>query len=1159
MADNQYTEYLAYNIIQKMYYPNEIENKYNEEYIMNKYSMNDSNLIFGANNDDDNDNNDELLATSNYSYIEIPDRLTNINGSHIYKLISSKDIDWENVLLNYSAVPNSNWGDFDEQRRWSNTDNGKAITINDVYELMNVIDYLLCSCENLWDEINKLKYNKEVEKLLFYVINADDADVLSLDSNQIKEIPEEYKTYLDPYNNDTFLTNSLSHFGMATEIYHDTAKYMLYCVQEGKGQIIPGIALNDTKQYSSNPSSFKTKNGISTIIYGNNLYNEIRLYPGSNIYNFINNRQQPLTSIIDTENKKFKYENVYCADYLTNNNTIGDIPFFREVYIDFYKSDNNEYNNYMIYYLENDIKYIIYKIGDMPSNPHDYQNNNQYNIRRINDYDFSNENTSNIFSPLQKLTLWNNSGELLLYTFSDEYSAKFRISTQGNISSIPTMSIDINLKYYKRQNTINSNIYIKENNNEETLVKPIVDMNEENNILYNNTKLRYNIPSNLNILIKTTASYLDTNNKSANENNQLLLDNVYEDIMLYKIKNNNNTQYVDQYNNIIDNTQNLYTVSVVNKNNTKELQFTQKTVADYGNFIQLNDSNDQDFAIIYKKIENPYKLSYSLDVNTYLLQEEKDFNNCKRIINDISNSIQYNPDTSELSFSYDLQNLEQIKFNLNLSIDETPKIKGISYTLPINLNKIYYPTINFISNSLVNEELNNYDKNNLYKKIVLSSTTRSSFDNNSLGIRYDRYDYDSNNNSSYYKLLSKIFTYEYDKKKDIIGNHYDLISLLYGNNDDINYSSLSYKDEITYNINYNSSGINKNSYFMTYYDISYSYISLLGSYFTKKVLPTNEYLTYFTYIDNNTHAYYMFNIYNLSANYRPKGGDDTWMINDDQSPNIVTNFEQYRYYTHYSSYANSVKNNLNNLAYFIDVNIYNDGFNQTYKENIYSNTIKSERFEIFKDQFKLYNFNEEISTTGTTDPNSFTLNNSSISYVPILSMHLLKSTFNPGIIPNSDTIDGASYFDLNNSTNYSTFINIWDSSEPNNNTLDKYFTSTIKLQLMQNRTRDLPFFEQSNIAETNIKILRKKPLISDTTTEHLLIRSLFDNDVSQNKILYFDINKKYYMADLFNISQNDRNVVIGCLPYKIGNNVHYTDFIMHQSSITQINDNIYIL
>lgn len=1143
MADNKNTEYLAYNIIQKMYYPTEIENKDNEEYILNKYSIEDSSLIFGEGN----------VTTSNYSYIEMPDRLTNINGAHIYKLISSKDIDWENVLLKYSEVPSTNWGDFDEQRRWSNTDNGKAITINDVYELMNVIDYLLCSCENLWDEINKLKYNKQVDKLLFYVINAFDSSVLAADSNHINDPSkiDAYITYLDPYNDYTLLTNELQNFGMATEIYHDTAKYMIYFVQEGKGQIIPGITLSDTKKYSLTPSSNKNKSGILTVIYGNKLYNEIRLYPSANIYNFINNRKYPLDNIIDFENKKFKFETVYCIDYKYNNYENNDIPFFREVYIDFYRSsDNSEYNNYIIYYIDSDIKYVIYNSGNnMPNNPYDYiYNGDTYNTSRIEDYIY---NDDNILSPLQKKSIWDeNTGQICLYTISDNYTAKFRVSTQGNISSIPTMTIDINLNYYKRPNEITSNIYIKESNDEETEVIPIVDMNEENNILYNNTQKRYNVPSDLDIIVKTNASYLDTNNNKLGNDNRLILNSIYEDIMLYKLSDN---LYVDQFNNIIDNSQNLYSISV---SPSKELQFTQKSVEDYGNLTKLNDINNKEFAIVYKKIENPYKLSYSLELNSYLLQEELNYGKCQQIINNIKNSIIYDEITSKLKFSYDLKDLEQIKFNLKLSIDETPKVKGISYTLPINLNKIYKPTINFISHSLINEEFKNYNENNTYKKILLSNDTRNNINNNPLE---DRYDYYNEINNTYYKLLSKIFTYEYNNKNE---KYTDIIKLRYRNSDSVDYDHLSYNTELTYNMNYPNDSNYENTYFISYFDTSYSYISLLGSYFTRKVLPTNTYLTYFTYLDNysssdnNSYAYYMFNIYNLSSNYRPKGGDNFWMIDYDSLPAVATTFEANRKTTYYNSYANCVKNNLNNLTYFINVNIYNNGHEQTYKENEYSNIIKTNSFEIIKDQYKLYNFKEEM---GANSSQSFNANNYSISYIPILSMHLIKSTFNPGIAP-SNYIDNVAYFNLNNQDdllNYQNFINIWDSSIETNNTLNKYLTSTITLQLNQNRTRDLPFFEQSNTAQTNIKILRHNPSSEDITTTNLSIQSLFNNN--SDKILYFDINKKYYFADLYNISTNNKNVAIGCIPYSIKinnkNTDEYQEFFTHTSSVTVLNEN----
>ena len=95
--------------------------------------------------------------------------MTNINGTHLYPIVSSKDIDWNNAFLPSSSMNESNWGTFDELRRWGNN---KQISINNVYELINVVDYLLCTCEDLWSEINKLKYGDANDNKIWFLINA---------------------------------------------------------------------------------------------------------------------------------------------------------------------------------------------------------------------------------------------------------------------------------------------------------------------------------------------------------------------------------------------------------------------------------------------------------------------------------------------------------------------------------------------------------------------------------------------------------------------------------------------------------------------------------------------------------------------------------------------------------------------------------------------------------------------------------------------------------------------------------------------------------------------------------------------------------------------------------------------------------------------------
>lgn len=1130
MANNsERSPYLAYQIIQKMYYPKDFDNVDNEENILNKYATSDQ-IVFGEGND----------TSSPYTYIEIPDRLTNINGSHIYKLISSKDIDWDNALLKYSAVPFKNWGDFDEKRRWSSTEEGQQITINDVYELMNVIDYLLCSCENLWDEINKLKYNTELEKLLYYVFNAKNASLLGYDDNKItKTNPITQITYLNPFTDYSQLNSDLEDFGMATEISDTSAQYNIYILKEYNNQVIPGITRHEELSFKNTPMTTIQYKGTEKEIFGNPLYDEIRLYPSANIYNFINKYKYSIDEVIDITNKKFKYENIYCIDLGTTGSLFPQNTYFRKVYIDFYKDDNN-YNNYMIYFIENDVKYIIYySSNDLPAN--NTQNINTLDFTDISSWYLVDDNPN--LTTLQKNSILNTTTvpkiSPFLYIISDKFTSTFRISTQGQISGIPTMSEDINFDYYKNTNTLEASIFIKDESQEEIEVKKMIDINEQNNLLYNNTLERYNLPANSNIIIKTNSTYSSTTNN-------IIKDRVYEDIMLYK---NENT-YEDQFHNSITSQDNLYSIS--EDLNEKTVIFNQKSINNYNSFYKIKDVWNKEFAIIYKKIENPYQLSYSLYTNSYLNNIETNFATCQNIIQNIENSIHYDQENqNNLIFTYDLDNLEQIKFDLKLFIDETPKVKGISKVLPINLNKIYNPTINFICNEIVQEEFNSWNNNNISK------------------INY----YKSIQGQQETILLSTIlndeFRYQIENNLKYASQYNDIVQLLYPENTNSSGSS----DEITYNMNYNINNADNYSYFITYYDNSYSYISLIGAEYTRNVLTNNKYLTYFTYINdsNQIQSYYMFNINNLSENYRLKGGDNYWQplvqVNHIQLTKHL--LSMYNKFFNYNSYAVSVKNNLNNLTTYMNININNiNADSQTTVLSEENNIISTNAFDIIKDQYKLVSFKEE----NNWQPNSDTINDQNIvnnypekfliTYVPIISMELQQSTFKVLNVPPYNS----TYFQIN--TNYNKFIQEWDSSKIENNiyvnnALDHYYTTNIQLQLLANKSNDLPFFNPSNTAQCNFKILRKSPNTEDVKTSNLKIDNLFkttEESHTNNKILLIDLNKKYYLSDLYNIEINKNDVIIGCLPYNQNNNTYFEEFTHHISNKYQVfNDKYYMI
>ena len=127
-------------------------------------------------NNTSNDVTYAFFKTPRKTGIELSDMISNINGTHNYKLISAKDIDFDNVILPNSAISNTfNWGSFDNNRRWGD----KPIRINNTFELLNVIDYLLCACDNLWSELYKIKYSTNVGVQIWFSKDVTDVPLIN--------------------------------------------------------------------------------------------------------------------------------------------------------------------------------------------------------------------------------------------------------------------------------------------------------------------------------------------------------------------------------------------------------------------------------------------------------------------------------------------------------------------------------------------------------------------------------------------------------------------------------------------------------------------------------------------------------------------------------------------------------------------------------------------------------------------------------------------------------------------------------------------------------------------------------------------------------------------------------------------------------------------
>ena len=1131
-------EYSAYNLINTIFYP---EDSFTEEENGPSKEVQVLNMYGAGSTDND------ALENISTSYIEFPDRITNVNGAHIYKLISSKDIDWENAFLKFSAVNEKNWGSFDKKRRWlSDT----SIYVNDVYELFNVIDYLLCSCEDLWSEINKLKYKGESDVLLYFVENATSSNTLGNEINESIFKTDEKKTYLDPYQYYTLL--KIENFGIATEIYKEGESFTLFMPEQYSNHVLTGNASPASINYSNGVSSAKTnEGGVIVIIYGNKIKDSIRLYPGSYIANFLNgdnikNATSNSNGVVDIANHKLLYSSIYCRD---KNNPIK----LHQISIDFLKTPNSEsYDDYALYYLANNKKHIIYISNPelIDSIKDEYEGIINNSIDYLSYVDGAEETDSNHNHRLREVQ---NIQQPCLYVLQDEFKSKLQLSTVGNdIGTIPQKMIDIDIYYYKRENDLTvTNISV-----DNTSITRVKDTSENNNILYSNylgaTQGRYNIPASKTVKINYTATYIDTNP-------QIKLDDEYEDVMVFEADGviySNNEYYKYNTNQVI--------IGGNNATDNHKRNFDLNTKNDYSSIEDNNifhDLNKKPFKILYHKLQNPYSLSYTITSNSLLTNSNVEIaQSLQNAITKIENNEQDNQ-YSYLQFTHNLPDgVEQVKFDLELKIKETSKVKECSVQLPFNLNKIYSPTINFISYDVNREQLAhaNFSKNLL----IVPNPTQPGQNN----VWTDDLD---NNQEVKTMTLEEIYNEEYQFRND--GKFVDLPTTIYGDTVFNDITTACSLNDYSYS---NTKETNKEFYM--FYDDSYRSISLLGNNYVQKKLPKGSYLGYA--LINNVEAYYIFNINNLSYNYTPycKGTyyyHTAYNAELNQNLNVskksaqlldmhnTSHYDELIYDSYVNATQNLNENNQTNLTYFLNVKIdknksvsYSNEDNTTqmfYGDQALewistpSNIIHTPCFDIVRTSYELTTIEEQKPQGESSWP--FPANSRKITtYIPVAYLYLNRSSFAPSDLPDYDqTTDNAYYkfsFDTHENNEifgdqikYNNFINSWSEATP---IASNYNDMILHLKLKENYNSSTPpYFYESNDAAFNFKILKSSYIITsgnDPATSSLVIISNIDPAV-----LYIDYNQYYFLSDLIKINKNILDIPIGCMPWYDGSTKMY--------------------
>ena len=395
------TNYFAYNIIDAIYYNtptgDDMKNIYGKKYfrrsdydnltpeqkanfneqerefiqaVINKYAMNhDITQSYIGKYSQKQTVSYTYIPDYAYMPLQVSDMISNINGMHIYKLLSAKDIDFDNIILPNSAISREfNWGYFDERRRWGN----KPIHINNTFELLNVIDYLLCACNNIWNELYKLKYNENKEVEVWFVVKADDTTYIleqrkigndDFKRENINKHEVKILTTLNPYDYySTIRTINNGLFGIGTNFYLDETDPKNLSFQRkilnnnlNRNIIIATISAEKLIGQAS-ASTMQLINGEPYTIYGYAIGDDLKIYPGENIKTFTNNSSQitDIESLVDIENKKLKNDTFFRI-----NTTI-----YKRVYVEFlfnYSIKNSENKN-----LHSTIEhpYILYYIGD---------------------------------------------------------------------------------------------------------------------------------------------------------------------------------------------------------------------------------------------------------------------------------------------------------------------------------------------------------------------------------------------------------------------------------------------------------------------------------------------------------------------------------------------------------------------------------------------------------------------------------------------------------------------------------------------------------------------------------------------------------------------------------------------------------------------------
>ena len=1096
--------------------------------IINKY-ITDNNTYsyfdYYYNNNQKTDITYAYINPSSKSGIELSDMICNINGMHVYKLLSAKDIDFDNVILPNSQITNDEtWGIFDPARRWGNN----PIRINNIFELFNVIDYLLCACNNIWNELNKLKYNNNDSVNIWFVVNASN-DIMIIEDKKIYK--DDFKkeniglhqvkllTTLDP--SKYYINLNVDDFGIGTNFYkniNDGNDIIFTRSIENKTTKnielaqINNILVDKVRQTKTTTNI----NGELVDIYGYSIGNDLKIYPGARIDTIIDNSNimhEKMSNfeetLIDYKNKKLKYDVFFRPD-------INNPELFKRVYIEFLYNYNIEEQNlhstiphpYILYYIDEDNKkHVLYvhpissqfativnligKADDSLEILKDLSTHNDYDISELVVNDGQNiidkENKfsdiyrfSDKFNVIQISSLLTNNYVPLFYVINDCYSFTFKFITP-NTSTFSQTLASITIYYYKKENNItNGNIYL--NNDENTninnyitleelkesdniqKIEKTIDTNQLNKISY--SLERYNVPEKRDIYFEITASYI-ANGENDNPFN-LLLDDEYYDIPLYK-ENFDQLSTEDKISRISS----YYYFNGFESDDTHKRNFEKYkesnivTLSDY----QLYDAASKPFYHIWEKIENPYHLTYEITYNSTVNND----NLKEEIINEINNisleQISYN--IYHLNHIIEDEDIEQLQYDINFIIDETSKVKRSTYTFPINLNKILDLSINYISDDIKNEELNKYGN-------YINNTTTY------------KYEYTRTLLNNIDKLSFKDVLNLYGEKKNYSNNkpiYNDVVRLLNDINDDnLDQYQITTKNNITYD------NTITNKTFGIIYDDNKKYINLLGSYYLDSLINNKKNDIYIYSNDNNITENniinngtglkknnYIFNINGFGFKYRLHGFNNEIVINNNAIINnsifvnniLRSSFDILSVSTELPN--NSIIKKLN-FKFTEEIDNQNNSYQLSYISYLYTNN--EYIWTKYDNDFKIGNYDKNYNEyTIKTIPFDIIKTSYQVPLYPIHPSSIKDGKISPEAESKKiNTYIPLCYMYINSSTFYPPLeilpigeynLNNNEDIEKYNNYVscwdqeDNYHPITVSLLLEENYNNDRPYFAKT--------------------------------------------------------------------------------------------------